>query len=219
MRANWRISVLVGSFAVIVGMAAWAATAEPEKSNATSGPFDERLREIAKTYKKYGKVDPSARRAPELCAAPRVTGSPFQSTSDDETSHGHKLYYLYAAKKPEYLAAAKKDSPVGQVLVKEAYAAVEAGAKSKAPPNETTVGIDGKIYHTGQAMGLFVMFKADPKTKDTDDGWVYGTVSEKGEVTSAGRVESCMACHKDATRDHLFGLGGTMKRADKAETK
>jgi hypothetical protein len=51
------------------------------------------------------------------------------------------------------------------------------------------------------------MFKLDPKTPGTDEGWVYGTVSADGkQVTSAGRVESCMRCHQKAPHDRLFGL-------------
>jgi hypothetical protein len=51
------------------------------------------------------------------------------------------------------------------------------------------------------------MFKVDPKTKDTDNGWVYGTVTADGKkVTSSGKVESCMKCHQDAPHDRVFGL-------------
>jgi hypothetical protein len=51
------------------------------------------------------------------------------------------------------------------------------------------------------------MFKLEPGTPGTDAGWVYGTVTPDGkQVTSAGRVESCMGCHQDAPHDRLFGL-------------
>ena len=51
------------------------------------------------------------------------------------------------------------------------------------------------------------MFKLDPQTPDTDEGWVYGTVTPDGKkVTSAGKVESCMKCHQRAPHDRLFGL-------------
>jgi hypothetical protein len=46
----------------------------------------------------------------------------------------------------------------------------------------------------------------DPKTPGTDNGWVYGTVTADGkQVTSAGRVKSCMACHQRAPNDRVFG--------------
>jgi hypothetical protein len=51
------------------------------------------------------------------------------------------------------------------------------------------------------------MFKLDPKTPGTDEGWVYGTVTADGKtVTSAGRVASRMKCHQEAPHDRLFGL-------------
>ena len=51
------------------------------------------------------------------------------------------------------------------------------------------------------------MFKAPPRTIGTDNGWVYGTVTSDGKtVTSAGRVATCMNCHKEAKHDRLFGL-------------
>ncbi|MBA3541386.1 MAG: hypothetical protein H0T79_17370 [Deltaproteobacteria bacterium] len=39
----------------------------------------------------------------------------------------------------------------------------------------------------------------------TDAGWIYGTIVG-GEVTSAGRVASCMGCHESASHERLFGL-------------
>ena len=64
-----------------------------------------------------------------------------------------------------------------------------------------------KIFKASKQADLFIMLKFDPKTPDTDLGWVYGTVTPDGKkVTSAGRVESCMKCHKEATADRLFGM-------------
>ncbi len=66
---------------------------------------------------------------------------------------------------------------------------------------------NGKVYKASKQADLFIMMKLDPKTPDTDDGWVYGTVTPDGKkVTSAGRVASCMKCHVDAKTDRLFGL-------------
>ena len=51
------------------------------------------------------------------------------------------------------------------------------------------------------------MFKLDPATPETDEGWVYATVSPAGQVTSAGRVASCMGCHEtSATHERLYGV-------------
>ena len=66
---------------------------------------------------------------------------------------------------------------------------------------------DGKLFHAEVKNALFIMYKAEPKTENTDAGWVYGTVSADGQtVTSAGRVQSCMQCHQDAPHGRLFGL-------------
>jgi hypothetical protein len=51
------------------------------------------------------------------------------------------------------------------------------------------------------------MYKLDPETPDTDEGWVYGTVTGDGAaVISGGRLASCMSCHLEAPHDRLFGL-------------
>ena len=64
----------------------------------------------------------------------------------------------------------------------------------------------GRIYRAGSKAGLYIMFKTEP-TVDTDEGWVYGTVSNEGtKVTSAGRVASCMSCHLESPHDRIFGL-------------
>jgi hypothetical protein len=66
---------------------------------------------------------------------------------------------------------------------------------------------DDKVFKAAKQADLFVMLKLDPKTPNTDEGWVYGTVTPDGKtVTSAGRVASCMKCHVDAKADRLFGL-------------
>jgi len=49
--------------------------------------------------------------------------------------------------------------------------------------------------------------KVDPATAETDAGWVYATVAPTGEVTSSGRVASCMGCHEaSATHERLYGV-------------
>ena len=53
----------------------------------------------------------------------------------------------------------------------------------------------------------FIMFRLDPATPDTDEGWVYATVSPAGQVTAAGRVACCMGCHEtSATHERLYGV-------------
>ena len=63
-----------------------------------------------------------------------------------------------------------------------------------------------KVYHAGDYHGLFVMHKLAADTPDTDQGWIYGTIDAKGKVTAAGKVASCIRCHRDADEDRRFGL-------------
>jgi hypothetical protein len=114
-----------------------------------------------------------------------------------------------------YTSFSAVSSPVGQVVVKEAWVPEEVkddgGRKEPAVRKVEFIpyarGKDGRLYHAKEKAGLFIMYKLDPKTPGTDEGWVYGTVTADGKkVTSAGRVESCMECHKDAPHDRLFGL-------------
>lgn len=40
----------------------------------------------------------------------------------------------------------------------------------------------------------------------TDEGWLYYTVSADGQVTAAGLVDSCMSCHDMVGQGRLFGV-------------
>ncbi len=79
-------------------------------------------------------------------------------------------------------------------------------------------GKDGKIFRAAKKAGLFVMFQADHKpaageARETDDGWLYGTLTADGKtVTAAGKIQSCMECHQQAPHGRLFGLSGKSDR-------
>lgn len=154
----------------------------------------------------------------------------LHSESTDADTHGGKLYFLFAAQDQAYPrpipGIAVEDQPVGQVVVKEAFAAqlctdmdvsaAEDRAKSmpadtfgqrKQLPDEYAQRQEGqalRTYKAGEPAGLFVMFKTEP-SPETDKGWVYATVKPNGIITSLGRVESCMECHVHAKYDRLFG--------------
>jgi len=151
------------------------------------------------------------------------------SRSSDESTHGKKLYFLFLDP-----ASVERDSspnsaphPVGQVVVKEAWHP-ELVPGGEMPRGEHTISRklkvrrgekwveetldfepyvehEGKLYHASKKSGLFIMYKMDPKTRGTDEGWVYGTATADGPfVLSAGRIESCIKCHKNAPHDRLF---------------
>jgi len=106
-----------------------------------------------------------------------------------------------------------KTDVAGQVVVKESWRAPSTEAPkanidksaAKAAAKETTSAFTTDVL--GPKSGLYIMYRAAAKAPDTDDGWVYGTVTADGKtVTSAGRVQSCMSCHISAPHGRLFGL-------------
>lgn len=146
------------------------------------------------------------------------------SSSDDPATHGKKLYYLFF-KHPT--SETDNSSPIGQAVVKEAWVPEEVSDDGK--PQEVVVRKskyrqgkqwveqeerflpyvrkDGRLYHAAKEAGLFILFKVDPKTPGTDEGWVYGTVTaDRKQVVSVGRIESCIECHRQAPYDRLFTI-------------
>lgn len=154
-----------------------------------------------------------------------VTGVP--SRSDDQRTHGDKLYKLWVSDNDAYMRLcnfnAKRHSsepldkttkplttsPIGQTLVKETFAAIKVPASEEPKPNpyRRDLIVDGdKAFRQGAPAELFIMTKVDPKTPDTDNGWIYAVVStDRKTVLRSGRIESCMACHEQTTRDRLYG--------------
>jgi Cytochrome P460 len=210
---------------------------QTEQGNQVGGTaqFNERLLEIGDSYESYGRIDTTLRWGVTFCSDAGLTGaaSPRFSSSSDSATHGQKLYSLFVKDRPRSLLAGNsyvrrnEPNPVGQVLVKEAWTPEEVkDDHESAEPVIRKVKVhdgdklveevdsflpyarkDGRLYRATRKSALFIMYKVDPKTPDTDEGWVYGTVSADGkQVTSAGRVESCMRCHQKAPHDRLFGL-------------
>ena len=176
--------------------------------------FHEALVESVDAYIRYPMVNAVAEVAPADCKAPtEPEARPKMSQSDDDASHGQKLYYLFAKDITHYLAPDDKDAPVGQVLVKESWTSKESNPDARNLRNHASgnrinprVEVDGKVLKIGKRKDLFVMMKLDPKTADTDQGWVYGVVDpDTKEASASGKVASCMECHESAKHDRLFG--------------
>jgi hypothetical protein len=214
-------------------------TAKIRESPALSPPqhvFEQRLLEIARSYESYERVRANYGWAPELCAP--IASSAFLprlnlSESTDSATHGRKIYALFA-KETSAGAYYETDKPnrVGQVVVKEAWVpeevqdtgqtltpvsrkiAVKEGDKETVREDSYVpyARSSGHLYHAKEKAALFVMYKLPPETAGTDQGWVYGTLTPDGKtVTSAGRIESCMRCHRDAPYDRLFGVPAVEK--------
>jgi hypothetical protein len=229
------IAVLALAFA---GIIAWqliptsAVGIEPDAKESVESPFAKDLLKAAADYKTWGRVDDEARWSPFYCRAPDPAQPAF-SASQDEQTHGQKLYSLFAKKRNGYLAiAATKSAAVGQIIVKQSWIpeeitdpkeqskkinAFEKIQLTQAVPEREPHGTedhfhpyvwkDGKVFKASKQADLFVMMKLDPKTPGTDDGWVYATLTSDGKtLTSAGMIESCMKCHRETKTDRLFGI-------------
>lgn len=194
----------ISSFLLVFAFLAPHCFCEEEKKKTVNNPaFHKQLLEIAAKYESYGKVDDMSRWAPALCAAPPAPK--LRKSAAGKGPHERKLYYLFAADRSEYVEG--KAPKVGQTVVKEAWVPQSA---IESPHNFNPKG----SYRNA----LFIMTKLDPKTKDTDQGWVYGTVTADGKtVTSSGRVESCMGCHIQTKNDRLFGMKNpSLLRSDRS---
>lgn len=203
--------------------------------------FHKAFKNAATEYFSWSRVDDEMRWAPELCRMPNP-GRAYASESQDEKTHGRKLYSLFAKDRKDYInMTADKLAKVGQVIVKQSWIPEEVtgkdaedlrkvkhnhdvafssativtprpGAKDDAPGFDRDhffpfVIKDEKVFKASKQSDLFIMMKLAPQTPDTDQGWVYGTVTHDGKtVTAAGKIASCMKCHADAKNDRLFGL-------------
>jgi hypothetical protein len=190
-------------------------------------PFAKQMLEVARTYPNYGRVDDEFRWAPWLCRMPNPGQARFTASKDEDTHGGRKMYSVFAKDRDNYAKLAMAQTPMdvasGQIIVKEAWLPEETkGSEIPAPVQQRrklATGLevfesfqpyakrDGKVYKASKIAGLFVMMKTDPKNPDSDNGWIYGTVSaDLKQVTGIGKIESCMECHVKAPHDRLFGL-------------
>jgi hypothetical protein len=191
-----------------------ATDAAPSAAVANDPRWHATLRAIASGYTSWGRVDDQMRWAPTLCAMPRPARARI-SASKDTSTHGRKLYTLYA-RDPVAYGAQKSHAPapavpgladIKQVVVKEAFVPVENAAADRDAGRELLPAEhEGKTYVPGDPLGIYVLFQ--PRSAaDTDAGWVYGTVSaDLKTVTSSGKVASCMGCHQKLPSGRLFGL-------------
>lgn len=184
---------------------------EPEPEFVNDPRWHETVLAIAKAYPSWGRVDDEARWAPGLCRMPRPAQARI-SASDDATTHGSKLYTVYAMDAKAYgfppgVAMGFQDvSGVKQVLVKEAFSPKEAPPDYDWQWKLRPATHEGKQYVPGDPRGIYVMFQLPKPDAESDAGWVYATVdADLKTVTAAGRIDSCMGCHQ-TEEDRLFGL-------------
>lgn len=210
--------------------AAPSANAEQAGSGAPAfrGEIDPRfvadLQKVYADYKGWGRVDDELRFAPWLCRMPEPGMARISAA--DHGAHGRKLYSLFAREHGAYLRLGREtaapEKPVLQAVVKESYFPEDAGANpvprhawqraaQNGPLGEGdhfwpyARGEGGKVVKAGAVAGLFVVLERPAGTPGTDDGFVYGTMTPTGEITSAGKVGPCMGCHEKAKHRRLFG--------------
>jgi hypothetical protein len=205
--------VRAAALAALVAAAACASN-DAAPTPPPSDAFTQRALAIAGEYTGWGRVDDELRWAPFLCRIP-LPGVARMSESSDPATHGRKLYSVFVKRRDAYPAGPQAGD---QVVVKESWTAEPVTT----PYNPEAVAHQGPnasgnhfypyarkgdaVYRAGAPAGLYLMFKVDPPTADTDQGWVYATLTPDRRVTAAGRVASCMGCHEHAPHDRLFGV-------------
>ena len=96
-----------------------------------------------------------------------------------------------------------------QILVKEAFVPIRwADAPKGISRGVSPARKGGEEWMPGERGGLYLMLRTARATPGTDEGWVYATVRADGEVTAYGQIPSCVACHRRAGPDRMFGLPG-----------
>lgn len=186
--------------------------AKPSEPDVNNEEFHEVLNTAMEEYLRYGMVNSVANQAPELCR-PAAEPAPLMSESDDDVSHGQKLYFLFAKDISHYMSQESTPAPVGQTIVKESWSSIESNPNARNLRNHASGNrinprsmVDGKMMEIGARKNFFIMTKLAKDTPKTDMGWVYGIVdSDSREVIASGKVASCIYCHEDANNDRMFG--------------
>ena len=137
------------------------------------------MRSIARDFRAYPMVDELLRDEVRNNPEPPPP-SPVRSRAAPGSPHGGRLSFLYAAGIQGYFGSGQQAE--GQVLVLETWSSPGEGAE------------------------LFVMSKSSNLADDSNGGWIYGIVAPGGRVSAVGRLASCMACHRQAPNDRVFGL-------------
>ncbi|MDA1265179.1 MAG: hypothetical protein O2816_08900 [Planctomycetota bacterium] len=195
---------------------------EPEALHGADPAWIAAAQDSRGHYTQWGRFDEAARWSPERCWMP-PTDHARLSASRDASTHGRKLYSLYAKDPAAYADETLEEAPIGQVLVKESFhpEQLPAGTLPKSFPFLSFEAQEeltddhwmpyarddaGREFKAGARGPLFLMMKFAASTPDTDQGWVYATLDTQGAVTAAGAIASCIECHEEAPRDRQFGL-------------
>jgi hypothetical protein len=212
-----------------------AETAPATEATVNDPRFHELVRLALQAHERWGRVDDRARFAPFDCRMPPPPPTHLSASDDADTHGEGKLYTIFAMDPVAYgfprhffdpaTAPPDRECPgclahralvnagVVQVLYKDAYAPLEGEAGAAASQGLHgerglfPVSRDGRVFHAGPSLGAFLLIQlgAEADHAGTDHGFVYATATPAGEITSSGRVASCMSCHA-REEDRVFGL-------------
>jgi hypothetical protein len=172
----------------------------------TSAKEEARALAISKEYLSYGRIDDELRWAPDLCRIP-LPGVARMSQSSDSDTHGNKLFSLLVKDRIGY----PDNSKIGQVIVKESFAAERATDGTVYDPDSYPYQPNATdhfypyakkgdiVYKAGAPLGLYMMYR-------DAEIWSYAIVTPDNRVAVAGRIDACVNCHKNAPNGELFGV-------------
>lgn len=188
--------------------------------------YSQRILEAARDFKKWECLQ-AIYQAPSQCAMASPSTALMQSQAKDGEAHGGKVYQLWMTSLVKYRTATYDSEGRRKIIGEEAKARALRGLTvvkdsfhvAEAKDNQDQVGVfeagdtqsagykvSRRGVVLGQPIGQFVMIFVGMDQPGTDEGWVYGTVDARGEVTAAGDVDSCATCHATAPHGRLFGV-------------
>ncbi len=134
---------------------------------------------------------------------PRYRSTVFTSRSDDTSTHGLKVFELYVKNDNAYAYQYSQPQPEGQTLVKATWHSKEIQNPAE---NQRVLKVNDSVYlQPTTPSEYFIMFKSNNTLYATDEGWIYGIVSEDGkEVINKGLIKSCMSCHDASKHDRML---------------
>jgi hypothetical protein len=143
-----RLVVIVAAIALFASVR-WMA-ADSWSVPGTEKPFHKDLLKAAAEYEAWRTADNDMRWAPVLCSDPRPWPVAF-STSKDWSTHGQKLYSLFARNRGAYRSLRGGDSvEIGQVVVKQSWLPEEVTPQSEREAEEAG---EWKVTRTTDASG------------------------------------------------------------------
>jgi hypothetical protein len=142
-------------------------------------------------------------------ALPNSRPAPRFSASDDDATHGRKLFWVYAKQHGDHGYASTEASPVGQVIVKENWHPLEvtsAEAEGLRAKGQQVVTFGGKHWRPDGQADLFIMVKCEEGTPNTHNGWYYARMDPTDQKLISSDAASCLRCHRHGPYDSLHGL-------------